>query len=52
MLVSIEKKKNWANKAKKNVILNNNLQIITLTGISSARALSKVLLGWSPQVKK
>lgn len=48
MLVFIEKKKNWANKAKK----NDNLQIITLTGISSARALSKVLLGWLPQVKK
>ena len=34
MLISIKRKENWANKAKKKVILNNNLQIITLTGIS------------------
>ena len=35
----------YPNKAKKNVILNNNLQIITLIGISCVHALSKVLLG-------
>ena len=51
ILFSIEKKTKLT-KPREKVILNNNLQIITLIGISCVHALSKVLLGWLPKVKK